>query len=70
MLSAQERLSQALTARHELQIGQQVTMVKRDGRTVEFNGVGDVGRLDQYIAELRAEVAGGSHRRGPMRVRM
>lgn len=68
--TAQERLTEALNARHKLQIGQQVKMIRRDGQSVEFSGVADVGALDQYIAELRSELSGAAYRRGPMGARL
>lgn len=69
MLTAQERLAEALAARHELMIGKRISLIRRDGKSVEYSGVADIGRLDRYIAELQAEVGGKPMRRGPAGVR-
>lgn len=61
-MATQLQLDEALAARHQLAIGKAVASVTRDGRTVQFTAT-TVKDLDNYIAQLRRELAGVKPRR-------
>ncbi len=66
-LSAAERLAEAQVALHALMTGVSVVEVRdATGESVRYTQV-NVARLQAYIRELQAEVAGISPRVRPMR---
>lgn len=56
-----ERLNEAETALHELNIGRNVVEVRdQNGETIRY-GVPDRARLNSYIADLKNQIAGKSN---------
>lgn len=64
-MTTQQRLDQALAARHALATGQSKSAVMIGERRVEYTAA-KAGDLDRYIAQLRAQLAG----RRPSRARV
>jgi hypothetical protein len=69
-LTLQQRLEEAETAYHRLQIGESAAEVRdSNGESVRYTQA-NVGRLRSYIADLKAEIAavaaGTPQRRGPL----
>ena len=66
VLTTAERLVEAEKAYHALLIGGQPVEVRdSNGESIRFN-TNSASRLKAYIAELKAELAGSSGRRGPL----
>ena len=61
----QERLDQAVAARHKLLLGQLAYVVEADGRRVEYSRT-NLDALDAEIANLRAEVENRRPRYGAL----
>lgn len=61
-MATQQQLTEALEARHNLAIGKGIASVTRDGRTLQFTAT-NVADLDNYIAQLRRDLAGTPARR-------
>lgn len=77
LATLQTRLAEAEEARHQLALGNSVTLVMRGGihgRRMQFNG-DDGPRLDAYILQLQRDIeaatadANGCPRRRPIGVR-
>lgn len=69
MATTAQRLVEAETAYHALQTGQAAVEVRdSDGSLVRYSAA-NTSRLRQYIADLKAEIAGttATARRAPMR---
>lgn len=61
-----ERLVEAEAAYHALMTSKQAVEIRdSNGESVRFN-TNSASRLKAYIAELKAEIAGTSGRRGPL----
>lgn len=56
-------LAEAEAELHKIRLGKQSNEVQVDGRRVRY-GRADIGKLEAYIEQLRARVAGGSARPG------
>lgn len=56
-MTVDERLAEARTALHQLQLGKGEIEVSYDGQTVKY-AKADIGRLKAYISELEAEKKG------------
>lgn len=66
MATIADRLAEAESAYHDLQVGKAVVEVTdQNGEKVVFSRA-NVGRLQQYIDSLKAQLS--SNRTGPMRV--
>jgi hypothetical protein len=63
----QQRLDEAIQARHSLAIGKKSVTIGYGTRRVEYTPT-TLAQLDAYIAELRREIAGTS--RAPVRSRV
>lgn len=66
------RLAEAQAALHRLMTGATVAVSARDGRRIEYSAAkpGDAGRLQTYIASLKAEITafeGAGPARRPVR---
>lgn len=66
--TTKEKLDEALHALHQLNIGNSVVSIQKDGRRVEFRPA-DRAQLQAYISQLQAEVTGSGPRRRAFRVR-
>ncbi len=65
--SLADRLAEAEAAYHALQIGKSAVEIRdQSGEAMRYTPA-NVSRLKQYIAELKAEIAGSSPVRGPLR---
>ena len=56
-MTVQERLADARSALHQLQLGRSEIEVSYDGQTVKYARA-DINRLKAYISELEAEEKG------------
>ena len=65
-MTPQQKLDEALQARHELITGQQTVSLGFGERRMEFTAA-SIDRLDRYIGELRREIAGTPVRRNRIR---
>lgn len=65
-MSVDDRLAEARTALHHLQIGRAEVEVSYDGSVVKY-AKADIGQLRAYISQLEAEKAGRPSR-GALRV--
>jgi hypothetical protein len=64
---ANTQLGEAREALHQLQIGQGVTSIRKDGRMVEYSAA-NVADLRQYIKTLELQAGTGSAgKRRPLR---
>lgn len=66
MATLQEKLDEAIQARHELLIGRAMVSLGHGERRMEYTAA-NVKALDTYIAELRRQIAGRPARRGSIR---
>lgn len=62
-LTTQQKLDEALAARHALLVGKAKVSIGFGERRVEYTSA-EIARLDTYIAELRRDLAGKARRRG------
>jgi hypothetical protein len=62
-LTTQQKLDEALAARHELLVGKAKVSIGFGERRAEYTRA-TLAQLDTYIAELRRDLAGKPRRRG------
>lgn len=68
MMSAAQRLAEAEAAMHQLLLGRRSIEVVVDGRKVVYAKT-DVSKIQAYIDDLNAEIAGKSSRSGAIGIR-
>lgn len=66
MSTLQEKLDEAIQARHELLVGKRAVSIGHGIRRMEYTAA-NARALDTYIAELRRQIAGRPARRGSVR---
>lgn len=66
MATLQQKLDEAVQARHDLLVGKSMVSIGHGERRMEYTAA-NIKALDNYIAELRRQLVGMPARRGRIR---